>query len=111
MFDFLEHFHISLQQFGRDVVDTGRQRIETICGFGLSALMSRIVCEGFELHPEDSSVFGYISHVNFLRESGPDADVRTLAPGMDIVYRLSRLAWPASRCRLRFLIDRRGASS
>jgi hypothetical protein len=29
--------------------------------------MSRIVCEGFELHPEDSSVFAYISHVNFLR--------------------------------------------
>jgi hypothetical protein len=50
------------------------------------------VCEGFELHPEDSSVFAYISHVNFLRESGPGADVRTLAPGMDIVYRFIRLA-------------------
>ena len=71
MFDLLEYFHISLQQFGRDVVDAGRKCIETICGFGLSALMSRKVCEGFELHPEDSSVFDYISHAIFLRERGP----------------------------------------
>src|SRR5260370_26814631 len=89
MFDFLEHFHISLQQFGRDVVDTGRQRIETICGFGLSALMSRIVCEGFELHPEDSSVFDCISHVDFLRETGPGASIsyphtfRETGPGVE----------------------------
>ena len=112
MFDFLEHFHISLQQFGRDLVNTARQCIETICGFGLSALISRIVCEGFELHPEDSSVFDYISHVNFLRESGPGASVRTSAPGLDIVYRFIRLACPAIRCRLRFRNRRRrmGAS-
>jgi hypothetical protein len=64
-----------IQQFGRDIVDTGRQCIETICGFGLSALMSRIVCEGLELHPEDSSVFDYISHANFLREGGSGASV------------------------------------
>ena len=30
---------------------------------------------GFELHPEDSSVFDYISHANFFREGGSGASV------------------------------------
>jgi hypothetical protein len=40
---------------------------------------------------------------------GPGASVRTLAPGIDIVYRFVRLACAANRCRLRFLTDRRWA--
>jgi len=38
---------------------------------------------------------------------GPGASVRTLPPGMDIVYRFIRLACAAIRCRLRFLTYRR----
>jgi hypothetical protein len=54
--------------------------------------MSRIVCEGFELHPEDSSVFDQISHVIFLRKRGSGRQRSHVGARIDIVYRFVRLA-------------------
>jgi len=77
---------------GRYLVNAGRQCSKQYADFGLSALISRIVCEGFELHREDSSSSITSRMLIFLRKSGPDASVRTSAPGMDIVNRFLRLA-------------------
>jgi len=66
--------------------------------------MSRIVCEGFELHPEDSSVFDYISHVNFLRRFEWSAREHLHAAGgmvTTLVFRQELIVGRAS-CRLEF---------
>ena len=92
MLNLLKQFHIRLQQFGRDVVDTRRQCIETICGFGISALMSRMVSDCFELHPEDSSVFDYVSHAHSFARVARRLRFARRRPGLDIVYHLVRQA-------------------
>src|ERR1019366_1202494 len=52
-------FQIGIQNFGRHLVDTGRQSIEARRGFGRSGLLPRIMREGFKLPLQDFTVAGH----------------------------------------------------